>query len=120
MSRTQRLSDSINAKTKASSICLSPVATCTPDSSTSRAVRPLVTDDERRTIAEMIAKGAYAMLLMATKDLDGTFARLQASDAEVVLQEPTEQPYGVHEAPISDIMTSQHGCVSSRISYRTR
>ena len=52
-----------------------------------------ITDDERRTIVEMMAKGTYAGINLATKDLDGTFERLQASGAEVV-QEPTEQPYG--------------------------
>ena len=62
---------------------------------------PGITDDERRTIAEMMAKGTYAMLLLATKDLDGTFERLQASDAEVV-QEPTEQPYGVRDCAVRD------------------
>jgi catechol 2,3-dioxygenase-like lactoylglutathione lyase family enzyme len=62
---------------------------------------PGITDDERRTIAEMMAKGTYAMLLLATKDLDGTFARLQASDADVV-QEPTEQPYGVRDCAVRD------------------
>jgi catechol 2,3-dioxygenase-like lactoylglutathione lyase family enzyme len=59
------------------------------------------TDDERRTIAEMMAKGTYAALLLATKDLDGTFERLQASDAEVV-QEPAEQPYGVRDCAFRD------------------
>ena len=54
---------------------------------------PGVTDDERRTIVEMMAKGTYAGINLATADLDGVFERLQASDAEVV-QEPTEQPYG--------------------------
>ena len=43
------------------------------------AADPGVTDDERRTIAEMMAKGTYAGLLLATADLDGAFARLQAS-----------------------------------------
>ncbi|MGH3768330.1 MAG: VOC family protein [Pseudonocardiaceae bacterium] len=62
---------------------------------------PGITDDERRTIAEMMAKGTYAMLLLATKDLDGTFARLQAGDADVV-QEPTEQPYGVRDCAFRD------------------
>jgi uncharacterized glyoxalase superfamily protein PhnB len=65
------------------------------------AADPGITDDERRTIAEMMAKGTYAMLLLATKDLDGTFERLQASDAEVV-QEPTEQPYGVRDCAFRD------------------
>ena len=62
---------------------------------------PGVTEDERRTVAEMMAKGTFAMLLLATKDLDGTFERLQASDAEIV-QEPTEQPYGVRDCGVRD------------------
>jgi catechol 2,3-dioxygenase-like lactoylglutathione lyase family enzyme len=62
---------------------------------------PGVTDDERRTIAEMMAKGTYARILLATKDLDGIFDRLQASDADVV-QEPTEQPYGVRDCAFRD------------------
>ena len=60
-----------------------------------------ITDDERRTIAEMMAKGTYARLLLATPDLDGTFARLEASGAEVV-QEPAEQPYGVRDCAVRD------------------
>ena len=65
------------------------------------AANPGITDDERRTIAEMMAKGTYATLLLATKDLDGTFERLQASDADVV-QQPTEQPYGVRDCAVRD------------------
>ena len=65
------------------------------------AAYPGVTDDERRTIAEMMAKGTYAMILLATKDLDGTFARVQAGGAEVV-QEPTEQPHGVRDCAVRD------------------
>jgi|SRR5436190_10189276 uncharacterized glyoxalase superfamily protein PhnB len=65
------------------------------------AVDPGITDDERRTITEMMAKGTYAIVLLATKDLDGTFERLQASDAEVV-QEPMEQPYGVRDCAVRD------------------
>ena len=53
------------------------------------------------TIAEMMAKGTYASLLMATKDLDATFERLQAGDVEIV-QEPTEQPYGVRDCALRD------------------
>jgi len=64
------------------------------------AATPGITDDERRTIAEMMAKGTYAVILLATKDLDGTFERLQA-DAEIV-QEPTEQPYGVRDCAVRD------------------
>jgi len=65
------------------------------------AADPGVTDDERRTIAEMMAKGSYARIIVATADLDGTFARLQASGAEVV-QEPIEQPYGVRDCALRD------------------
>jgi uncharacterized glyoxalase superfamily protein PhnB len=60
-----------------------------------------ITDDERRTIAEMMAKGTYASLVLGTEDLDGTFERLQASEAEVV-QEPAEQPYGVRDCAFRD------------------
>ena len=62
---------------------------------------PGITDDERRTISEMMAKGTYATLLLATKDVDSTFERLQASDAEVV-EEPTDQPYGVRDCAVRD------------------
>ena len=65
------------------------------------AADPGVTDDERRTIAEMMAKGSYAAVILATPDLDGTFSRLQASGAEVA-QEPTEQPYGVRDCAFRD------------------
>ena len=62
---------------------------------------PGITDDERRTIAEMMAKGTYAIVTFATADLDGTFDRIQASGAEIV-QEPTEQPYGVRDCAVRD------------------
>jgi catechol 2,3-dioxygenase-like lactoylglutathione lyase family enzyme len=62
---------------------------------------PSITDDERRTILEMMAKGTYGIITLATDDLDGTFARLQATDAEVV-QEPTEQPYGIRDCAFRD------------------
>ena len=65
------------------------------------AVTPGITDDERRTIVEMMAKGTYAGILLATADLDGTFERVQASGAEVV-QEPTEQPSGVRDCAFRD------------------
>jgi catechol 2,3-dioxygenase-like lactoylglutathione lyase family enzyme len=62
---------------------------------------PGVTDEERQTIAEMMAKGTFASINLATPDLDGTFERLQAGDAEVV-QEPTEQPYGIRDCAFRD------------------
>lgn len=65
------------------------------------AADPGVTEDERRAIAEMMAKGTYAMIILSTKDLEGTFDRVQASGAEVV-QEPTEQPWGVRDCAFRD------------------
>jgi predicted enzyme related to lactoylglutathione lyase len=65
------------------------------------AVDPGITEEERRTIVEMMAKGTYSGILLATADLDDTFERVQASGTEVV-QEPTEQPYGVRDCAIRD------------------
>jgi catechol 2,3-dioxygenase-like lactoylglutathione lyase family enzyme len=65
------------------------------------AATPGITDDERRTVAEMMAKGTYGIIVLATSDLDGAFAQLEASGAEVV-QEPTEQPYGIRDCAFRD------------------
>ncbi|MEO8274521.1 MAG: VOC family protein [Chloroflexota bacterium] len=62
---------------------------------------PGITDDEKRTVGEMMAKGTFAILVLSTSDLDGTFERLVANNAEVV-QEPTDQPYGLRDAAIRD------------------
>ena len=62
---------------------------------------PGMTEDEQRTIAEMMAKGTFAMMLLATADLDAAFKRIQASGAEIV-EEPTEQPYGVRDCAVRD------------------
>ena len=62
---------------------------------------PGITEDERRTIAEMMAKGTYATIVLATDDIDGTFERVAASGAEVV-QEPIDQPYGVRDCAFRD------------------
>lgn len=65
------------------------------------AADPGVTDAERQTITEMMAKGTYAILTLATGDLDATFEKLQASEAEIV-QEPIDQPYGIRDCAIRD------------------
>jgi len=62
---------------------------------------PGLTDDERRTVAEMMAKGSYARITFASNDLDGTFEKLAAADVDVV-EEPTDQPYGVRDCAIRD------------------
>ena len=65
------------------------------------ALDPGLNDDERAAILEMMAKGSYARLILATKDLDGTFDKIQASGAEVI-QEPTDQPYGIRDCAFRD------------------
>ena len=65
------------------------------------AVDPGITDEERRTIVEMMAKGTFATILFASADLDVDFERLQGSGVEVV-EEPTDQPYGVRDCAIRD------------------
>ena len=62
---------------------------------------PGITDDERRMIAAMMAKGTWGMIILASADLDGIFERLQASGAEVI-QEPTLQPYGIRDCAFRD------------------
>ncbi len=63
---------------------------------------PGITDDERRMITEMMAKGTYGCIMLASKDLDADFERLQASDAAEVVQEPVEQPYGIRDCAFRD------------------
>ncbi|HNR00090.1 MAG TPA: VOC family protein [Trueperaceae bacterium] len=65
------------------------------------AAAPGLTDDERRMIAEMMAKGTYASINLATRDLDAAFEHIAASGAEVV-QEPTDQPYGIRDCAVRD------------------
>jgi catechol 2,3-dioxygenase-like lactoylglutathione lyase family enzyme len=65
------------------------------------AASPGITDGERRTIAEMMAKGTFGIVVLAAKDLDAAFDRLQAGGAEVV-QEPTQQPYGIRDCAFRD------------------
>ena len=65
------------------------------------ALDPGLTDDERRTIKEMMAKGTYGWILLATKNVDDTFERVQGTGAEVV-QEPTDQPYGIRDCAFRD------------------
>ena len=65
------------------------------------AADPGLTDDERRTIVEMMAKGTYGGVNLSAADLDSTFEQLQASGAEIV-QEPIDQPYGVRDCAVRD------------------
>ncbi|AUI64764.1 VOC family protein [Amycolatopsis sp. BJA-103] len=65
------------------------------------AVDPGITDDERRVISEMMAKGTYAGILFSSDDLDGLFKQLAEAGAEVI-QEPTDQPYGLRDGAVRD------------------
>lgn len=62
---------------------------------------PGITEEERHTITEMMAKGTYGAINLATTDLDATFERVSARGAEVV-QEPMEHPYGIRDCAIRD------------------
>lgn len=65
------------------------------------AIDPGITEDERRTIAEMMAKGTYGWILLATPNIDEVFDKVQAAEAEVI-QEPTLQPYGLRDCAFRD------------------
>ena len=58
-------------------------------------------DVEALARTEMMAKGSYATLVLATDDLDGVFEQIEARGGEVV-QEPTEQPYGIRDCAFRD------------------
>lgn len=62
---------------------------------------PGVTDEERATVVEMMAKGTFIRIVLSSADVDSTFAKLQAGGAEVV-QEPTDQPYGIRDCAFRD------------------
>lgn len=66
------------------------------------AADPGITEDERRTIAEMMAKGTYATLLLATDDVDSAFAAVKAAGDVEVVEEPTDQPYGIRDCSLRD------------------
>ncbi len=65
------------------------------------ATDPGITEDERRTILELIAKGSYGALTLSSDDLDQLFEHLVAQGADVV-QEPMDQPYGVRDCAFRD------------------
>lgn len=65
------------------------------------AVDPGITDDERRMITDMMVKGTYGWILLASDDVDASFDAIQAKGAEVV-QEPVDQPYGLRDCAFRD------------------
>lgn len=75
-----------------------------PDTSivlTPPAVDPGINDDERRTILELMAKGSFGGVVLATQNVDAAFAEIEARGADVV-QEPIDQPYGIRDCAFRD------------------
>lgn len=62
---------------------------------------PGITDEERRVVAEMMAKGTYAAIMLASDDVDAVFEQLQSRGAEV-MQEPMDQPWGSRDCAFRD------------------
>lgn len=62
---------------------------------------PGITDEERRIITEMMAKGTYGWVMLATPDVHAAFEKVVSSGAEVV-QEPTDQPWGARDCAFRD------------------
>ncbi|WP_236014757.1 VOC family protein [Microbacterium stercoris] len=76
-----------------------------PDTSivlTPPALDPGITDDERRVILEMMAKGTYAGIVLATPDVDALFERIQALPDVDIVQEPIDQDYGLRDFALRD------------------
>jgi len=65
------------------------------------AVDPGLTEDEKRTIAELMAKGSYASIVLSSPNVDEAFEEVQKNGADVV-QEPTDQPYGLRDCAFRD------------------
>ncbi|WP_395571304.1 VOC family protein [Streptomyces sp. BK79] len=62
---------------------------------------PNATDEDRKAMADLLAKGMLRGVVFATDDVDATFERIRAAGAEV-LQEPVDQPYGVRDCAFRD------------------
>lgn len=65
------------------------------------AIDPGINDEERATILELMAKGSWGGIVLATADVDDAFAAIEAKGADVV-QEPIDQPYGIRDCAFRD------------------
>jgi predicted enzyme related to lactoylglutathione lyase len=65
------------------------------------AADPGISAADREALGDLLAKGLLRGLILSTSDLDGTFDRVQASDAEI-LQEPMDQPWGARDFAFRD------------------
>ncbi|WAU84979.1 VOC family protein [Streptomyces sp. Qhu-G9] len=62
---------------------------------------PNAPEADRRAVTELLAKGMLRGVIFTTEDCDATYERLLAAHADV-LQEPTDQPYGVRDCAVRD------------------
>jgi catechol 2,3-dioxygenase-like lactoylglutathione lyase family enzyme len=56
---------------------------------------------DREAVSALVAKGALNGVHFHADDLDATFDKLVASEAEIV-QEPTDQPWGTRDCAVRD------------------
>ncbi|MGW7818413.1 VOC family protein [Streptomyces puniciscabiei] len=56
---------------------------------------------DRQALAELLAKGMLRGVIFTTEDCDALYERVRAAGADV-LQEPTDQPYGVRDCAFRD------------------
>ncbi len=75
-----------------------------PGAETSIVLTPVtagVSDEDGATLADLLAKGVLAGVVLETDDLDAAFERIAASGADI-MQEPMDQPWGVRDAAFRD------------------
>ena len=64
-------------------------------------LEPNLTDAERASIREMMSKGSYGRITLASRDLEADFAHLKGSGA-TILQDPASQPWGARDCAVAD------------------
>ncbi|MGW7263568.1 VOC family protein [Streptomyces sp. NPDC054842] len=65
------------------------------------AADPNTSPADKLAMAELLAKGVLRGVIFRTGDCDALFERVRASGADVI-QEPTDQPYGVRDCAFRD------------------
>ncbi|MEU8982104.1 VOC family protein [Streptomyces sp. NPDC048309] len=65
------------------------------------AANPDASPADKQAMAELLAKGMLRGVIFSTADCDALYDRVRASGAEV-LQEPTDQPYGLRDCAFRD------------------
>ena len=62
---------------------------------------PNASPEDKKAMAELLAKGMLRGVIFTTEDCDATFEHIRAAGGEV-LQEPVDQPYGVRDCAFRD------------------